>query len=330
MIKDILNFINKLTIRKIVNIVKTECSYWISVIIKQPIVWGMPHSFSIEPTSLCNLHCPECPTGKGEILRKNIDIIPELYKSIIGQIADTTTYLMLYLQGEPFLNKSIFDMIQLADQKNIYTCISTNGHFLNEENARKTVESGLDRIIISLDGTTPEVYRKYRVKGNFHEVINGIKNLAEAKQQLKSTTPYIILQFIVFKHNQHQVKDFKMLGKSPGINKTKLKTAQLYDFENGHEMLTDLVSFARYRKAGEKYAVKGKMHNRCKRIWTIGAVTTDGNMTPCCYDKNATYSMGKLSTNSVKDLWKSSSFMKYRFNLLQNRKAIDICSNCTE
>ncbi len=221
-------------------------------------------------------------------------------------------------------------MIQLADNNNIYTCISTNGHFMNEDNAGKTVVSGLDRIIISLDGTTPEIYRKYRVKGNFHEVIQGIKNLVEAKKLIKSDTPFIILQFIVFRHNQHQIKEVIQLGKILGVNKVKLKTAQLYDFEHGHTMLTDLGSFARYRKAGEEYIIKGKMHNRCRRIWTIGVVTTDGNMTPCCYDKNAKYSMGKLTDNSVRDLWKSPAFMKYRFRLLHNRKTTDICSNCTE
>lgn len=330
MIKDILNFFQKLTLSKLFNIIIAECSYWLSVILKRPVVWGMPHSFSIEPTSLCNLHCPECPTGKGEILRRNRDININLYKNIIEQIAKTTSYVMLYLQGEPFLNNSIFEMIQLADKKKMYLCISTNGHFMNKENARRTIESGLDRIIISLDGLTPEVYRQYRVRGNFQEVVQGIKNLVEAKKQLKSSTPYIILQFIVFKHNQHQISDVTEFGKSLGINKVQLKTAQLYDFEKGHKMLTDIYAYARYRKAGEGYELKRKMHNSCKRIWTIGVITTDGLMTPCCYDKNATYSFGNVSTQPLNLVWKSSSFMNYRKKVLTDRKAIDICSNCTE
>lgn len=308
----------------------SECSFRLSLLIKHPVVWGMPHTFSIEPTSLCNLDCPECPTGKGEILRKNTYINTDLYKTVIDQVAGSLSYLMLYLQGEPFLNESIFEIIKIADRKKIYICISTNGHFMNAQNALKTVESGLDRIIISLDGTTPDVYRKYRVRGNFHEVIAGINNLVEAKKKLKSNTPHIILQFIVFKHNQHQIGEVKTLGKSLGINQVQIKTAQHYEFEKGNPMLTDLVAYARYIKSGDKYTLKNKIHNRCKRIWTIGVITTDGNMTPCCFDKNASYTLGNVASQSVIHIWKSSSFMKYRYKVLHNRKGIDICCNCSE
>ena len=312
------------------NILKAKASFYLSRIISKPIVWGMPYSYSIEPTGLCNLKCPECPTGKGLITRKGKIIDPAIYTSLLDQISDTACYLMLYLQGEPFINPNIFTMIELAFKKRIYTFISTNGHFLDKENAEKTVRSGLNRLIISLDGTTDETYVQYRKGGSFEVVSAGIKNMVEAKKSLKSSTPYIIIQFIVFKHNQHQIKDIKKLGHSLGVNKTVIKSAQIYDFEKGNQRMTDLSQFSRYRKKGNIFTIKKKLRNRCKRLWSIGVITSDGVMGPCCYDKNADHQMGDTSTISLISSWKGNNFMNFRATILKNRKSIEICRNCNE
>lgn len=329
-IADTLNFLNKLSWSKVLNILKVRTSYRIAGICKRPVVWGKPYAYSIEPTSLCNLLCPECPTGKREILRDKNHFDPALYESILEQIADHACYLMLYLQGEPFLSKSIFELMQKASLHNIYTCISTNGHFMSEDNAYKTVNSGLDRIIISLDGTTPEVYRQYRKRGNFQEVIAGIRRLVAAKKQLHSHKPYIILQFIVFRHNQHQVGDVKALGNRMGVNRVSIKRAQLYDYTNGHPMLTDILSLARYHKKGDHVVPKNKIPNRCQRIWSTGVITTDGNMTSCCYDKHSDYVMGSAQKEKIAALWASDAFMQHRKNVLLQRGKIDMCTNCGE
>jgi len=327
---DILNFISKLNLHKLINALKTGASFWLSVCFRQPFVWGMPYSYSIEPTSICNLSCPECPTGKCLTNRSKVEMPLWLYQSLINQIAPNGLYLMLYLQGEPFLNPNIFEMVKIAKKNKIYSCISTNGHFLDKQNAEQIVASGLNRLIISLDGTTNETYSQYRQGGNFEKVLECIKTLVQAKQSLKSPTPYIILQFIVFKHNQHQLDEFKALGKSLRVDKTELKTAQLYDFENGHPMMTDLLKFSRYRKSGGHFVVKKAIRNTCKRIWTTAVVTSDGMVVPCCYDKIAKYPMGDAGANQLESLWKGQLFGHYRQEVLKNRKGIDICCNCNE
>ena len=254
----------------------------------------------------------------------------EQYQSLISQIVPTATYLMLYLQGEPFLNPNIFAMIKLAHESKMYSCISTNGHFLDKQQAIKTVASGLDRIIISLDGVTNEVYQQYRRGGNLATVLEGITNLVEAKKSLKSQKPFIILQFIVFKHNQHQVNEFKTLSHSLGVNKAALKTAQLYDFEGGHPMMTDLDQFSRYQKSGDHFVLRKSIWNSCKRIWTTGVITSDGIMAPCCYDKASTFAMGNVDDKSLEIAWKGQLFNRYRRKILTNRSEIDICCNCDE
>jgi len=329
MLNDLLNFITKLNIQRLINLLKNRLSYWLTLCLGRPVVWGTPYSYSIESASICNLSCPECPTGKGEVIRQNKLLPLDLYQSIIDQISNAF-YLMLYLQGEPFLNKHIFEMISLAKAKRIYTCLSTNGHFLDRQNAHQVVTSGLSRIIISVDGTTNDVYNQYRQGGNLEKVLEGIKNLLEAKKELSSARPYIIMQFIVFKHNQHQVDEFKRLSKSIGANKTEFKTAQLYDFEHGHPMMPDAEKFSRYRKSGDRYFVKKPIRNHCKRLWTTGVLTSDGIMAPCCYDKTAHYPMGNAQTGNLNHDWKGQAFMDFRKQLLKNRKQIDICCNCGE
>ena len=327
---DALNFFSKLTLFKIFNILKVRLSYRISTIGKIPVVWGLPYTYSIEPTSLCNLQCPECPTGIGEILREKTNIDHDLYIKILDQIKNHASYLMLYLQGEPFLSSKIFEMLQLANTYKIYSCISTNGHFLTDQNARKTVESGLDRIIISLDGATPDVYRIYRKRGSFHEVVAGIRRLVETKEKMHSQTPYIILQFIVFKHNQHQIEEIKNLGNQLGVNLITIKTAQLYNYTNGHSMLTDLTKLARYKKVNDKIIFKNKLSNSCQRIWSTGVITTDGMMTSCCYDKHSNFIMGNAKNDPIKKIWSSDKFINHRLNILTDRKKIKMCTNCGE
>src|SRR5439155_7274651 len=116
-------------------------------------------------------------------------------------------YLVFYFQGEPYLNPDFLDMVKYASSKKIYTATSTNAHYLNDETAKRTIESGLDRLIISIDGTTQEVYQQYRVGGRLNKVLEGTKNIVKWKKELRSKTPFIIFQFLVVKPNEHQIED---------------------------------------------------------------------------------------------------------------------------
>src|SRR6476646_12140832 len=116
----------------------------------------------------------------------------DFFRETIDQLYKELSYLVFYFQGEPYLNPDFLDMVQYASSKKIYTATSTNAHYLNDENARRTVESGLDRLIISLDGTTQEVYSQYRIGGDLNKVLEGARNIVKWKRELKSKTPFII------------------------------------------------------------------------------------------------------------------------------------------
>jgi len=180
-ITDGFNFISKFTSRRVWNATKVVSSYYWSKWRKMPIQWGFPISLTIEPTTSCNLRCPECPSGKREFSRPTGMLQNDFFKDTVDDLHKDIAYLIFYFQGEPFLNPKFLDMVKYASSKNIYTATSTNAHYLNDENARKTIESGLDRLIISIDGTTQETYEQYRIGGSLKKVIEGTKNIIRLK-----------------------------------------------------------------------------------------------------------------------------------------------------
>lgn len=306
-------------------------SFYLTKFLKKPIQLGMPFSISFEPTTSCNLRCPECPSGLRSFTRETGMLQEDFFRKTIDEIANDLTYLTFYFQGEPYLHKNFLEMVQYANAKKIYTATSTNAHYLNDAMAKKTIESGLDRLIISIDGTTQETYQQYRVGGQLDKVIEGAKNVIKWKKELKSKTPYIIFQFLVVKPNEHQIDDLKTLAKEMGVDAVILKTAQVYDYEHGNELIPTIEKYSRYNKnSGGTYSIKNNLENHCWKLWHSCVVTWDGKIVPCCFDKDAQHQLGDLQQNSFKEIWNNDAYKNFRSKLVQGRKEINICTNCSE
>jgi radical SAM protein with 4Fe4S-binding SPASM domain len=329
---DSINLLTKLTFRRFINGVKVLSSFYISRITKKPIQWGYPVSVSFEPTTSCNLRCPECPSGLRQFTRPTGMLQKSFFKETIDDIYKELLYLIFYFQGEPYLNPEFLEMVQYASSKNIYTATSTNAHYLTDENARKTVESGLDRLIISIDGTTQEVYQQYRIGGNMQKVIEGAKNVMKWKKLLNSKTPFVFFQFLVVKPNEHQIEDIKRLAKEVGVDEVRFKTAQVYEYETDpNQLIPTIDKFSRYKKnAAGVFEAKNKMANRCWKLQHANVITWDGLVVPCCFDKDAMHQLGNLKNQSFKQIWKNDNYKQFRKELTKSRKNIDICANCSE
>ncbi len=288
-------------------------------------------TISVEPTTACNLRCPECPSGLRSFSRPTGTLSPDLFESLIRDTYDHLLYLIFYFQGEPYINPSFLDMVRHAHQKNIYTITSTNGHFLNDKNAEATVKSGLDRLIISLDGTTQEVYEQYRKEGSLTHVIQGTRNIIKWKKALNSKTPHVIFQFLVVKPNEHQIASAHLIAKELGVNEVKLKTAQLYDFQNGNPLMPSDQKYSRYRKLSDNtYELKRTAKNECWKLWHATLMTWDGQILPCCFDKDGQHPMGVVENRTLQEIWNSSKYKDFRSKVNKGRDQIDICSNCSE
>ncbi|RYE22890.1 MAG: radical SAM protein [Sphingobacteriales bacterium] len=329
---DTVNLAGKMTPRRIWNAAKVMGSYQLSKIKRKPVQWGYPMSISFEPTTSCNLRCPECPSGLRAFTRDTGMLKKDFFKETIDDIYKELLYLIFYFQGEPYLNPDFLEMVKYAHDKGIYTATSTNAHYLTEERAKRTVESGLDRLIISIDGTSQDVYKQYRVGGNLDKVLEGARNIVKYKKELKSKTPFIFFQFLVVKHNEHQIEEVKRLAKEIGVDQVRFKTAQVYDYENDpHNLIPTIDKYSRYKKNSKgEVTVKSGMKNHCWKLWHANVITWDGLVVPCCFDKDAMHRLGNLKMQSFKEVWKNDNYKQFRSELMTSRKNIDICANCSE
>jgi radical SAM protein with 4Fe4S-binding SPASM domain len=330
-LRDTFQLASKLSFKRIKNAWQIYRSFQKSRISKTARIIGLPMSISVEPTTACNLRCPECPSGLRSFTRPTGKLSSEVFNKLIDEVSETLFYLIFYFQGEPYLHPEFLQMVAKANEKNIYTATSTNAHFLDEENAKKTVLSGLDRMIISIDGATQETYEAYRKTGKLDKVIEGTKNILYWRKKLKSSTPAVIWQFLVVKPNEHEIETIDRLGKELGVDKVAFKTAQIYDFANGNPLIPTKEKYSRYRKTGENtYELKHKLFDECWKMWHSCVVTWDGKVVPCCFDKDAHYVLGSIQKVSFSAVWNSNDYNKFRNQLLNARSEIEMCKNCTE
>jgi len=325
-----LNLLKYMTFTRVANLFKVMTGYLFSILLKKPVVWGVPPTISLEPTNLCNLQCPECPTGNGTITRPSGTMKYHEFTKIIDQSCSGSFYLQLFFQGEPFLNKKIFDMISYAKAGNMYVSVSTNGQLIDYEAAEKLIKNPPDKIIFSIDGTDEYTYQNYRSGGSLNKALSAVKILSEMKKNTKSKYPVIEFQMIVMKENEHLVKETEKYAGEIGADLFVCKSMQIYNCSGAAKFLPDNKKYSRYYFVNGNPVLKNKLHNRCFALWRTAVITWDGRIVPCCFDKNADYESGILNGKSLKDVWQSYEFNSFRDRILHNRKSVNICTNCSE
>jgi radical SAM protein with 4Fe4S-binding SPASM domain len=307
------------------NAVLAGYSFALSSVLKKHFLAGMPVALSAELTSHCNLSCPECPTGSGVIKRKRGFMELSLFERLIDELGPNLYYLNLHFQGEPMLHPGFFNFLERSGKLNCI--VSTNGHFLSEENAGRLVSSGIKKIIVSLDGMDSQTYLRYRINGDFEAVMKGISNISEAKRQQRSGVS-IVIQFLVNKYNENQIDEARRFARRMGCS-LSLKSMQVIDIATAAEWMPSRNKFRRYVNKSSGSGIKSSLPDRCARAWLNPVVTWDGKVLPCCFDKDARYIMGDLNEESFSEIWNGPRFRMFRKSLLSGRSMIEICRNCT-
>ena len=157
-IRDSFQIVKHVSGNRLVNLFQLKISYYFSRLTKKSFLWGKPYALSIEPTTACNLGCPECPSGLKKFTRETGKLDVDFHQKMLQSVGKQVFYINYYFQGEPFLNPQFLDLIKEAKRNNIYTATSTNAHFIDLDKAEEIVNSGLDRLIISIDGLTQKTY----------------------------------------------------------------------------------------------------------------------------------------------------------------------------
>ncbi|NIR51579.1 radical SAM protein [candidate division KSB1 bacterium] len=323
--------LRSITAKRLANAGLTISSYLLSALMRKPAVWGKPFILTVEPTNICNLKCPLCVTGNGRLTRPAGVMNFKTFKRIIDEVGDFLFYLLLYQQGEPFINNEFIRFVEYAKAKRIFVTTSTNGHFLTQETAKRAVASGIDSMIVSIDGADQDTYAKYRMGGRLSEVLTGVEHLVCERQRQSRRTPFVFIQFIAMQHNRHQISDMKKLVKNVGADKLLVKTAHVETVHEAKKWLPTETHLTRYRLEGDNLKVNRRGKGPCLRPWTSPLINWDGSVVPCCFDKNGHHTLGWLKQETdVEQIWTSKKYDTFRTNMLTNRNSLDICSNCSQ
>ncbi len=325
-----INPLKYFTFKRFFNSVKIISSFTVSKFLKKPVVWGMPISYSIEPTNHCNLKCPECPSGLGTLTRPLGLLKQEDFKKVVDEIKSTGFYIQLFFQGEPYINKQLPEMIKYAQANRMYVSISTNGHFINEETVYDVLKNAPDKLIYSVDGLDEKSYQNYRVGGTFKQADEGLRTIIASKKELRLKKPFVEFQFIVMKQNEHLIEEVKKYGKEVGVDKVVFKTMQISTYENAIKFLPSNKKYSRYIVENSSFRMNREVKNHCFALWRTSVITWDGKVVPCCFDKDAFHELGLVNGKAFEDIWKSNSYNDFRKKILKNRISVDMCTNCTE
>ena len=229
----------------------------------------MPLFVSVEPAAICQLRCPECPVAFGNKVAKVHTMSMEIWERVIEEVRGTAWVMQFYFQGEPLLNKDLPQMIREAHEAGLYTIVSTNAQALTREMAEALVSSGLNRIIVSMDGLTDESYNAYRIGGSLDKCKAALQYLREAKSVCQRSGLIIELQCLRLKTNEHEWSELKREYKSLGADTLTLKTAQLYDYAHGHPLMPSEPKYSRYVRGKDGLYHRRKLGKGCWRAWSV-------------------------------------------------------------
>lgn len=298
---------------------------------------NLPFELMIEPTNHCNLKCPLCPTGNGTTLRNQGRMKLDNFKKIIDELEDEVRRIVFWGFGEPFLNADSSEMIRYAAEKKIHVITSSNGTFLNKTDlADKIVESGLRSLYIALDGLTQETLSAYRVGADLNDILNGVHLIKELRQKKGVTTPELILQFVVTKENEHELKSAESFFNTSSFDKWSVKKANVMattdspDFDKlADKFIPENDKNSRFERNIEgKLRVKGDALNKCHKLFTQSMINWDGDVVPCCWDAQSEHLLGNIFKNSFSSVWYGDKYKKFRKLIYTSRKDIQICCDC--
>jgi radical SAM protein with 4Fe4S-binding SPASM domain len=299
-----------------------------------PFVLGGPQSLMVEPSAACNLRCPLCPTGLRTTKRVRYTLSPEEFERALGWFRYTLGAITFWNYGEPFLNRDLGRMVAVATRNHIRTQVSTNGHFLSGDRLDDALAAGLTRLIVSIDTPDPEVYARYRVRGDFERVAEGIRHAAARRDALGAKTE-IVAQYMLMRDSE-DVEAMVAHGRSLGADKVLVKTIGIGSAvdepgEREWGFMPERDEHNRYVSREDLTAKIQWDDARCSYIWRRMVLNADGACVPCCRDQLAEFELGSIEGGrTLASVWNGPGYRRYRRHIRETQKQATMCRRCPE
>lgn len=316
------------TPRKLVNLLWTEAEYRLGA----TKVRGRPYILIVDPTNICNLRCPLCPTGANQQGRRKQLMKFETFTRVIDELAPYAYEVNLHNWGESILHPHVFDMIEYARERNLATNMSAHFNTVSDEAIERLVTSGLEYLCLSIDGASQATYSKYRVNGNFDKVIANARKLVLRKRALNGRTPYIEWQFIVFRHNAHEIGRARELAQEIGVDRFRLIPPGIAFEMTDTERLKQEWFVPAGTQVEDGIADFRDQHDEpCFYLYRSFTINPDGKVAPCCIVYGEHNDFGSYLEEGFDAIWNGA---KYRSARAQFRKGgvvttPTVCDRCT-
>ncbi len=315
--------LRRASLRKILNFFSIK----IQKKLKVQRVWGLPYRYKVDPTNVCQLHCPLCPTGLKHDFRSKGFLDESKYKNFVDQIAGSAIMLDLFGWGEPVLHPQIASIISYASQQGVFVRLSTTLHGMGSMGLEKLVGSGLDAMIVAVDGSDDATHQKIRAGGDLSQVLDSLKELVELKQAMGKRLPHITVRMLVNRTNEHQISAVKTMVQDLGVDAFTVGSVAIntQDASQAEEWLP---------KESRISAYAGTLKNQgsCEDLWEAMVVNWEGGVAPCCWEYHHENDVGNAFEKPVSEIWNGPAMLEAR-RIVSGRavvghKVSSVCQRC--
>jgi len=318
---------------KLANIVMAETSRLRGDLVSK----GRPYVYTIDIGNVCNLRCPLCPTGYHGLERPQALMRLSTFRAVLDKIKPYAVEVILHNWGEPTLNPDLLEIISAAKEEGVGTTISSNLNLVHrgDEFLHALVDCGLDHLTVSIDGTTQDVYETYRRGGDLAAVLRNLRELLRYRNEIGSRTPTVEWQFLVMKHNEHQMEEARRLSSDVGVDRLRFTAAglpfdELVNMDLAAQWLPENPAYHTYHPS--TIDRQGYLYDeRCFYLYRAMTINPDGGVAPCCAVYHGDSDFGNLVEDSLDDVWNNGHYRSSRalFSHRESEDRVDtICGRC--
>ena len=281
---------------------------------RETVLSHLPVRLWIEPTSHCNLRCVMCPNKDLDKSQKGyMDF--ELFRKIVDEASGFVFDVHLLHRGESLLHPDFFRMADTARRAGLITRFHTNGTLLDEDKARKIIESGIEQFTFSFDGLDKETYEKIRVNADFEKTVGNIVRFLEIKKSLGAKKPVTVIELIDFPDDDRKLDPSKKKAFAARFRGLPLDKITVKDVHNW---------------AGDAGTMdKRSRYSPCTFLWHALIIFWDGAVLPCTQDFFGHSALGNVRDSSLAEIWNGDAMVELRRRIVRGDiSGLETCSRC--